>query len=224
MPTVASRIGSLLHWTRKDKGPVQVDLVRNDGDDAAGREVTMAQLRSGYAEVIDTMKAVRSHLEEQSHQSRRMLEVMQAMPDLLRAIPDSNRNQTRVLEAIHANLEHQNRASGELSAALSGLTQATAKIGSHIQSGEESQQELSDRLGTLGTTIQRLDDANREARDTLRAAVVESDERNKAVRDMVARSHRQVVVLSMVSWALAIIALASSVTLAIFVVRLVNAQ
>jgi chromosome segregation ATPase len=221
MAGVAGRIGSLFNWTRRGHGPVQVDLVRSESE-GDGREATLAQLRSGYTEIIDTMKAVRGHLEDQSQQSRRMLEVMQAMPDLLRAIPESNRNQTRVLEAIHANLEHQNRASSELAAALGGLTQATAKIGNHIQQGEESQQDLTDRLGTLNTTIQHLDQSNRDARETLRAAVVESDDRNKAVRDMVARSHRQVVVLSIVSWALAIIALGASVMLAIFVMKLAN--
>lgn len=222
MPGVASRIGSLFHWTRKGQGAVQVGVISREDTDP--REATIAQLRSGYTEIIDTMKAVRSHLEQQSDQSKRMLDVMQAMPDLLRAIPDSNRNQTHVLEAIHANLEQQNRASGELSAALAGLSQATAKIGSHIQQGEESQQELTDRLGTLSTTIQRLDESNRDARDTLRIAVSESDEKNKAVRDMVARSHRQVVVLSIVSWALALVALASSAALAVFVMRLVDRQ
>lgn len=205
---------------------MHVDIVRDAGGvgDSESREVTIAQLRNGYTEIIDTMKAVRSHLEQQADQSKRMLDVMQAMPDLLRAIPDSNRNQTHVLEAIHANLEHQNRASSELSAALAGLTQATGKIGNHIQQGAESQQELTDRLGTLSTTIQRLDESNRDARDTLRLAVSESDEKNKAVREMVARSHRQVVVLSIVSWALALVALASSAALAIFVMRLVSQQ
>lgn len=221
MPGVASRLGGLFNWTRKDKGPVRVDLARTESE-GESREATIAQLRRGYTELVDTMKAVRGHLDEQSQQSRRMLEVMQVMPDLLRAIPEQTRNQTRLLEAIHANIDHQNRASGELSAALSGLTQATQKIGTHIQDGEAVREEMTAKIGALDTTIGRLSESNREAREALRAAFADSDEKNKTVRDMVARSHRQVVVLSIVSWALAIIALAASAFLAVMVVRLVN--
>lgn len=226
-----SRIASLFFWTRRGRGPVSVDVHRVEGTNSdlaapegEAREATLTQLRRGYNELVDTMKAVRGHLEEQSQQSARMLEVMQALPDLLRAIPESNRNQTRVLEAIHANLEHQNRASGELASALAGLTQATAKIGTHMADADETQRGITQRLTQLDSTLGSMDTSNREARDAVRQLMSDSDAKDRATRELVTRSQRQVVVLSVVSWALAIAALATAAFVAVMVGRLVGQQ
>ena len=82
MPQLKDKVSNFFSWARKGKPPVSVEVARREDDPDAppSKEVTLQQLKQGYGEVVDTMKSVRTHLEQQADRSEQMLHLMRDLP------------------------------------------------------------------------------------------------------------------------------------------------
>jgi len=180
----------------------------------ASREQSVQQLKKGYNEVVDTMQVLRDHMQKQSERSDRLLHLMEGLPEVLKSIPETNRNQTQTLFAIREQFEQQGAHSGELSSALNRLAQVTTQQDQREQRREESERESSEAmLGSLSTLNQTLDGV-REAQQSNAATVDRIADRTEASQQTLGqvfrRGQRQMTALAAVSWSLALAALAVS--------------
>ncbi|MEX0742620.1 MAG: hypothetical protein WD079_07455, partial [Phycisphaeraceae bacterium] len=66
----------------------------------AKRDERLDNLQEGFTEVVDLMQTVRVRLDEQSDRSDRLMEIMSRLPEAIDALPETNRNQARMLEAL----------------------------------------------------------------------------------------------------------------------------
>ena len=211
-----SKLSQFFSWSRKGKKPVQVDVARVEDPDAPpSTQVSLAQLKQGYGEVVDTMKSVRSHLEQQADRSQQMLEVMRQLPDALKAIPQTAETQTRLLESIQANLDRQNETSGHLTTAITGLASAAAsqekalgKISDHMAEEKQTRRDLTDTVGSLNSTLGDVTAASTATRESMGAVVDQTRHDSEQMRELFQRSQKMNTAMVLLCLALATGALA----------------
>ncbi len=229
--TIATKIGRLFKLRR----PVEVDPHTHSNSSnrslstRAGREATLHQLQEGYMEVVDTMQALRSHMEEQARRSDRLLNMMEGLPDVLRSIPESNRNQTDVLKAIQGQMRTQTETTGQLSSALSGLSDATThqhaalgELQKQMQTSNEQGASLRDSLGILSETMEHVTEASQSNVDAMDRIAEQTRNSDQRLRDLFGRTQKHTTVMSAVSWALALAALSIAGYVAVMVAQVAD--
>ncbi|MEM1108748.1 MAG: hypothetical protein AAGH99_08665 [Planctomycetota bacterium] len=216
------KVGSFFAWARKDKPPVSVDVTRRDGEvgqaegsPEASREVTLQQIKQGYVEVVETMKSVRGHLEQQADRSERMLNLLEDLPEALRSLPETARTQTGVLQGIQSHLEDQNQTSQKLTEAITGLATASshqqrslASLDSHLADGQETRSQLNDGVAALTDTLGEVRESNAATRESIGAVVDQTRQNEAQMREMMQRNHKTNTLMMILCLALATGALA----------------
>jgi len=225
--TIASKLGNLFRLGRKPV-EVQVDgqITPKPRSKREQREAAILQLQQGYAEVVDTMHAMRSHMERQSQRSDRLLSLMEGLPDVLHAIPQTNAKQTAVLQAIEGQMRTQVESTGQLSTALTDLAGATrhqqealGELHQQMNLSRQQNESLRDSLGVLSETMETVTDASRSNVEAMTGITEEVRSNDKRFRDLFQRSQKHTTVMAAVSWALALGALAISGYVAVMVAR-----
>ena len=127
----------------------------------------MQQLQKGYEEMIDLMGSVRTHMELQSERSERLLTVLEGLPEAIKSLPETSRNQTRTLEAIQSSLEQQGEHNSRLSDALNSLSRTTSQhqqamtsVGKQLDSGNQRSEQMLHSFKGLNGTLDRMSESN----------------------------------------------------------------
>jgi septal ring factor EnvC (AmiA/AmiB activator) len=177
--------------------------------------VSIAEVKQGYGEVMQTMSALRQHLDEQSNRSAQLMHMMDGLPELLRSIPEQTRVQTQLLRAIASQLDLQNTTNGHLTEAIQSLSKAADKqdhtlgqVREHLSAENTARKELHAGIIALNSTLESVEASNFAARDALRTVTDQQQQRDEQVRAMFRRSQRLTLAMTIISWALAIGALA----------------
>jgi len=227
MATLKDKLGNWLGRMRQNESPVKVDVQRNDADEPGKKDVSVAQLKQGYSEVVETMQSVRKHLETQSERSERMMRMFEGMPEILKSIPETNRAQVRLLEAIHANLDRQNETSSELSGAIHGLTKAAdtqqstmSQIQDHLAAEDEARRELMSGVDSLNITLDGVKESNESARATLSSISDQAAMREQRIVELFERSRKTQTMMTIVAWVLALAALSVAFYVAVQATRM----
>ncbi len=193
----------------------------------SNKEVTIQQLKQGYGEVVETMKSVRNHLDEQAERNRRMLELMEGLPEVLRAIPESARNQARMTEALHQHLERQNDTSAQLTSAITGLAgtseqqhKALSEIREHLAEEDQSRGRLNHGVAALNDTLGHVMDSSAATRASMGAVVEQTRVNDERMRTMFQRSQKMNTAMVLLCLALATGALALGGYMAVLVSRM----
>lgn len=195
------------------------DVVKREEN---SREAVLTELRQGYGKLVDTMQDVRGHMEDQARRSDRIIEVIEALPEVLRAIPESTDRQNQMLEGLTHSLRAQNKSTGELTNALGGLAKATQsqeaslttmhdRLNGTLAQGEQSQRAMIDGIEKMSGAIVGVTQDQRDGRNTL--AIVAEQTR---------RQQKQMLAMTGVSWALAVVALGVAGYVAIMVTRVAS--
>ncbi len=203
----------LFGWLKKNK-PVEV-AVRPPEE--TQREASLLQIKQGYSQVVDTMSAMRKHMEEQAERGDRMLTMMEQLPEALKSIPETTQRQTQVLQAIHENILNQNETSTRLSVALDNLAGAAnqqdetlGKMNTQIQEAREQQAGMLDHLsGTLG----QVSASSRSNAEAVEAIAEQAEAHELQTREMFARSQRLGMAMMAVSLMVLVVALIVGVVL-----------
>ncbi|MEM8737885.1 MAG: hypothetical protein AAGG38_05320 [Planctomycetota bacterium] len=229
MAQIKDKVNHFFAWARQGKKPVSVDVARRDEDAANGKDVSIQQLKQGYGEVVETMKTVRSHLEQQSSRSEQMLELMRDLPAVLQSIPESTQTQTRMLEAIHTNLDRQNQTTDQLASAITGLTSAAGQqekaltqIRDHLADEDDTRGQLNQGVAALNDTLGQVTASNQATRESMGAVVEQTRVNDERMRHMYQRSQKMNTMMVLLCLALATGALALGGYMAVLVSRVVE--
>ncbi|MBI1372908.1 MAG: hypothetical protein GC159_09125 [Phycisphaera sp.] len=178
------------------------------------REQTIQNLQRGYEEVVELMKTVRGHMESQSDRADRLLTLMQRLPEALEALPETNRNQARMLELINSHLDQQTHQAQRLNEVIGTLANSTEQnnqvmgvMQQQMDATRETDMKMLESYARMSDTLTGLHDsakANVSALQTVSQHTRETDEKMEA---LLRRNARQMMVLTSVSWGLAAIAL-----------------
>ncbi|XAL98103.1 hypothetical protein OT109_10895 [Phycisphaeraceae bacterium D3-23] len=152
------------------------------------REAVINELRQGYTELVDTMSAVRTHMEDQARRSDRVLEVIEQLPEVMRSIPESNHRQNETLAGLTQSLESQNHSTEELTRALGGLADATRQQ-------EQSMNGMHDRLNNTLSQTEAVNHEMAAGIDKMSGAIegVHEDQRTgrEVLAEIAGQSQRQ---------------------------------
>jgi len=208
-PVKRSFFGSLF----KRNKPVEVKI--DQGMVPASREdKSVLQLKKGYNEIVDTMSAMRTHMEQQSDRADRMLEIMEQLPKVLESIPETTTAQTHVLQAIHQNIQTQNETQVQLSAALTNLASATQQQEDAVKGirNELSHQrgEQAEIINSLSGTLGQVTAASVANTDAMRAVAKKAEETDRNTAELFEKSRRNFVGVTVISWSTAALILVVS--------------
>jgi len=105
-----------------------------DGDSQAiEKRPTNGRLRSGapsnaqVEEVMSIVRNISSHLESQTRRTDKLIECMERLPNALDALPEINRQNSRLLEIVSDYLTHARQRDDALNDTLSGISNATTR-------------------------------------------------------------------------------------------------
>jgi chromosome segregation ATPase len=172
----------------------------------------LTELRKGYTEVVDMVRVVREHLNQQADRSERLLNMLEHLPRAMETLPETNRNQSRMLEVIQLHLDQQGRQSTKLNEALATLAHASdhasqvmGLIQQQVDSNRDSDQRVLQSFEAMNQTMQRLNDSSQAGVIALRELSQQSDRR---MQELIQTNARHMTILSVTSWVLAAIAAA----------------
>ncbi len=208
----------LTSWFRRD--PATAANGRGNGEalparqQAASRDRAIAQLQGAYEEVVGLMSSIQQHMQAQSDRSERLLAMMEGLPEALKSLPEAQRNQTRTLEAIQGHLAEQSRHTAGLTQAIQGLAQAADThersmniIQQQLDASQHNGEQILSSFSSLSETLGRMTDSSQAGTAVLQRLAERSEQSDDQVRRLFTRSQRQFTIMSVVSWALAILAL-----------------
>lgn len=221
MPTVKEKLSGLLAKVRKGGAPVKYDLAPGDStapgselDAPASKELTVAQLKQGYGELMETMAAIRTHIDRQNERTETLLTTLESMPEVLKAIPEAAKAQTEALEAVRGDLAKQTQATTEVADAMDELSgtakaqqQTMEQVQGHLVAEGEVRQELKDGVVELSAS---LDGVKQSQADTQAALIKVYDQaaiREQEMQKLLKESQKTQAWMTFAGWALAILAL-----------------
>jgi len=206
MTGLKERLGGLLGKMRRHHPPVEVEAGGAESDQMpveSPREATLRELKRGYGDAVETMNAVRSHIEQQGERSRRALEMLEGMPELIRTLPEQQRNQTVLLQSIQEHLDQQQATGRNLNQTLGRLAETTQGQERALTRMQENSQQVTGALERLTETVQDVSTANRDTVEKLERVFERSQDHEQRAQDLYRRSRRQALMMSAASWVLA---------------------
>lgn len=182
------------------------------------RDITMDKLQKGYEQVVDLVGGIRSHLTQQSSRSSQMLTLMERLPDAIESLPEANRHQARMLEAIQDHLAKQGHANTELTQAVQGLAakaehqgRVMGEIQQQLDAQHQTSRELLTSFHSVHETLGSIQENNQASTQVLRQMAEHERESDTQMRELLQRHNRSTAWLSGASWLAAAAALSMAV-------------
>jgi len=232
MPSsLGNRVHEFFSKFKRDKGAVRVDseggeVSQGDGSSLPAkqppREVSIAQLKQGYGEVVDTMQAVRRHLDEQADRSDRMIHLLEGLPEVLKQLPEQNKSQIEMLRAMQGSMERQSETSLQLSSAIGSLSsvgeqqnKTMSEIQDHLVAEDEARRELSDGVKSLDSTLAEVRQSTDQSSQAVQNIADQARDRDAAIHEIFRRSQKTTSVLMIVAFGVGVLALALAAYIAL---------
>jgi len=170
-----------------------------DPEDRADRKSISARARVPAApnveEVMIVVRQISTHLETQARRTDKLIECMERLPGALDALPEINRQNSRLLEIVNEYLGHARRRDDALNETLSGITDASARqtevlglIQQQMDENTRSSQELRSGLVDFKDAISQLAGTNRRTTSVLSEMNQTNDRREQELTRMLRRS------------------------------------
>ena len=180
----------------------------------AKRDQAIQNLQQGFGEVVDLIRTVRTHLDQQDQRSDRMLSLMENLPDALEALPETNRNQARMAEAISTHVDQQGRQANRLNDALSGLAQASEHqsqvmgvLQQQIEQARQTDEQLLSSFGAMNQTLVQLSESSQANVQAMQRVTEHTEKSDRRMEELVRTNKQHMTALSVTSWVLAAAAL-----------------
>jgi hypothetical protein len=242
---LSSRLSSFFDWHRRKKPSppggaaqpaaqaesvqaLQQHATEHEHEPAANKP---AKRDKGYNEVLHLLEDVRQHMKDQANRSERLLQTMEGLPEALRNLPETNRNQVRILEAIEGHLDQQSQNQGNLTSAMNGLAKTTEAqeqnigiIKEHLGRQEKTDQQMLTSFSSLTNTLGKLNESSQASAASLQQLSERGENREHEMRDLFKRNQKHMAAMSAVSWSLALIALAVAGYVAVSITQLPTGQ
>ncbi|MEM9753161.1 MAG: hypothetical protein AAF916_07220 [Planctomycetota bacterium] len=211
MATIKEKMGSLLGKMRGNGPARKYDVARIEGaaDEETKKPVTIAEIKQGYGEIVDTMQALRSHLEDTQKRQAQMAQMMEGLPAVLSSLPEATRTQTQLIRAIGAHLESQNTTNGHLTEAIQGLSnsadrqdQTLGSIREHLAGESDTRRELHTGVLALNSTLESVEASNLAAKEALTAAQQQARDAEGRMAELYRKGQRTNFVMLLLSAAM----------------------
>lgn len=218
MTTIKEKMGTLLGKMRGNGPARRYDVARREQmpDQEQRRQATIAEIREGYGEIVNTMQALRTHLEETQKRQVQMARMMEGLPAVLSTLPEATRTQTQLIKAIGAHLEGQNTTNGHLTEAIHGLSRSAnqqdhtlGQIREHLAGDADTRRELHTGVLALNSTLESVEASNLAAKEALAAAQSQARQSEERMAELYRKGQRTNLVMLLLSAAMVAAAVAA---------------
>ena len=197
-------------------GPVVIDLHDEDEDDGAGegddrltemkllpapksKQEFMHELQRNYSEVLEVVRKVDQHLDEQRVRQEELLDIARRMPGAIEELPRIREQQERLNQALEkltdATLRGQNRSD----ATMTRQAEALDAVREHAAATAHTSTRMAESLNAMGEGMARVGDASTQLGAALDQLREQDADRNRAVVDAVQRQQRLIVLVAVVA-------------------------
>ncbi|MHC4993894.1 MAG: hypothetical protein ACYTGQ_02475 [Planctomycetota bacterium] len=186
----------------------------NDGDNDNSRDARAENLN----EVAGLIRGVRGQLNRQSDRSQRIIELMQSIPESIGALPEINRNQKRLVEAINTQLTLDERHHAELTRSLKSLTdicerqaQMMGLMQQRMDLSQQTDAKVVGGLKAMNQVLRQVGESGLTQSQTLRELLEQRRVSDMRLEQMVAEQTRTNRTMLIANWTLAAAALGLAV-------------
>lgn len=180
----------------------------------SSKQEVLQKIEEGYDEMIGVVRSVKDHMAKQGERQERLLEMLDGLPEAIKSLPQTMRNQTDVLELLHEELKRQGVKDERLASALEGVAKSQETSDKtmnaiHTQLNVQAQTNSSMLEGfqEVNGSLENLTQRNEATVDAVAGLAEKTKQSDATVKELFERSQRQITVMSVVSWTLAIVAL-----------------
>jgi hypothetical protein len=173
---------------------------RNGEDDRRNQTIRPRAETPNLEEVMSMVRKISTHLETQTRRTDTLIECLEHLPGALDALPEINRQNSRLLEVISEYLDHAKRRDLALNDTLNGITSASSRqtevlglLQQQMDATNRSAEDLKTNLGGFKDAIRELAGSNRQTTTVLSEMNRTSAQRENELRDMLGRSQRWMI-------------------------------
>ena len=172
-------------------------------------------------EVMGLVRKIGDHLDHQTTRTERLLGLMDRMPQALDALPEINRQNARLLDALHDHFQQASGRETSLNTTLSQITKASGHqtevlglVQQQLDANDRHTQQLTDTLGAMNKALTNLADSNTNTVDVVARLTESSTRRETDLAAMLGRSQRWMLAAVLLCSVGAIAAVAAAVLVA----------
>lgn len=162
-----------------------------------GRFRALAPSAQNLDEVMSLVRNISTHLEGQTERTDRLIECMARLPAALEALPEINRQNTRLLEIVGDYLGHARRRDDALNGTLDGINESSKRhtevlglLQQQLDAGSRSTDLLTDQLGDFHEALASLAGSNARTTTVLSDLAQSNEDREMELTRMLARTQR----------------------------------
>lgn len=122
----------------------------------AKRDNAIDNLQRGIGALSDLLVSLRDNMERQSQRQDELLGHLATLPEVLKAIPESNRAQGEALKAIQTHIERQTTQQSQLGQVLDRLSHADSQQGRTLDALQKTVATLGDHDQAISGNLQSL--------------------------------------------------------------------
>lgn len=129
----------------------------------ARRDAAIAGLQQGFTTLNELMSTIRDNLEKQAARQDEMLSYMANLPEILQALPESQRTQNETLQVMSQQLQQQIAQQGRLADILdkvsesgAGQKQILQALNGRVENLSQHDQAIAENLRHVGTAVEQV--------------------------------------------------------------------
>jgi hypothetical protein len=171
-----------------------------------------------YDEVMGTVRKIGSHLDSQSERTERLLGLMDRLPPALASLPELNRQNARLLDALHDHFVQARGREDTLNETLSTMNQTSGRqtevlglLQQQVEAGSRTTARLTETLDTLRGALSDLAESNTRSAEVLGAVSDAAAERETALVASLGRMQRWMIAAVIICGAAAVTAVVTAV-------------
>lgn len=193
-------------FARRESGGRDGD---NNGDDGKPQSLL---------EMTGLIRSVRGQLNRQSDRSQRIMELMQTIPESISTLPEINRNQKRLVEAVNMQLQLDEKHNAELSRSMKSLldlgerqTQMMGLMQQRMDLTQQTDAKVVGGLKAVNQTLCQVGEAGLTQTQTLRELLEHRRVSDQRLEHMVMEQARTGRAMMIANWVMAAAALGVAV-------------
>lgn len=156
--------------------------------------------RDMQEDVVAMIRRIGEHLDAQSGRTERLIELMERLPPALEALPEINRQNTRLLDVLTDHLDQVRTREDALNATLSRLGEATSQqtetltqVREELDRGTELSGRMTDTLGSFRETLTQLTETNTQSASVLTGMADTMHAREERMAQALTRTNRWMI-------------------------------
>lgn len=184
----------------------------------ARRDHALQNLSEGFVTLTQLMSGIKENLERQNARQDDLMRVLSQLPQMIEAIPETNRHQAEALKTIYQQLAQQNQAQTTLGEVLNRICDTSGEqknlinsLNDQLDSLRQTDANISNNLASVGTAMQTLGQNSQSSVQVLERLQTNIGTRDEAMHQMMQKQDYR---FNMVFYASIVLSIATLLSLA----------